>query len=74
MNSNSLALVGVAFERIGAVFAERRRQEGAGAVPPFDFVDECMRREISTLRNDGQSQLADTLEALRSDMEAMDNG
>lgn len=76
MNSASVTSIGASFERIAGVFAERRRQgqPSHGGATAFPFFHECLGREASVLRDEGQGQLADALTALGAEIEAMDNG
>lgn len=74
MDRASLERVERALKNVAGALAERRRQEGQAGLPPFAFVDDCFDREDRRLRGEGQTQLADALVTLRTDIEAMDNG
>ena len=65
MNSASLATVADCLVNAGNAIAERLRQEGAGALPPFTSVDEHFDAEVNRLRREGQDALAEALAPLR---------
>ena len=76
MTNDQLEAVADALASVSSAFKEFRRQwhPSQGGVPPFNLLDECLGREALRIRGAGQDALADGLNALRSDVGAMNNG
>lgn len=74
MSNEELEVIGAAFRNLGGIFAERHRQVGQGAVPPFQFFHDSLSREATRLTVNGAPQVGDAVLALRSEIEAIDNG
>ena len=74
MQRDEFDAVGAAFRNIGSTVAERLRQEGAGARPPFQFFHDNLKREANRMIANGQAGLGDAVLAFRAAIEEMDNG
>lgn len=73
MNREELDNIGAAFRNIGSTFAERFRQEGQGASPPFQFFYDNLGREATRLAVNGAQDVAAAVITLRSAIEESDN-
>lgn len=73
MTNEEFGSIGLALRAVASAIAERQRQEGAGARPPFQFLSDTLGRESTRLQVNGAPQLAEGLLALRSDLSEMDN-
>lgn len=74
MTHEDLETIGAAFRNLGGIFAERQRQTGQGATPPFQFFHDNLSREAARLSVNGAPQVATALLALRGEIEELDNG
>jgi len=74
MTKDDLAITTATLRNLAGVFAERQRQEGQGARPPFQFFHDTLLREATRLQVNGAPQLAQAILALRDEIEVMDNG
>lgn len=73
MTREELDSIGTAFRNIGATFAERMRHEGQGAVPPFEFFTNSLRRESTRLSTNGAPDVAAAVLALGDRIDGADN-
>jgi hypothetical protein len=64
----SLATVADSLTSAAGAIAEQLRQKGAGGTPPFEPVNELLANEVLRLRGEGQTALADALQAIGKDM------
>lgn len=76
MTDDQLKSIGSSLAIVSATFKEFFRQwhPSMGGQPPFGLLDECLGREAQCIRGNGQDQLADGLQALRTQIGEMNNG
>lgn len=73
MTKEEFETIGAGLRNLGSIFEERRRQEGQGVKPPFQFFHDSLLREATRLQVNGAPQLGAAVLALRDEIEAMDN-
>lgn len=74
MSQDQLDSIIAAMRNVSSVLTERQRQVAQTGVPPSQFVADSLMREATRLIASEAVQLGDAVLALRSEIEAMDNG
>ena len=64
MNNETLATIGASLGKIGTRISERLGDEDGTA--PHQVFDECLTREIISLRDNGQENVATLIATIRS--------
>lgn len=67
-----LRTVGASLKHVGAAMAESFNHISVGSKTPLQPLDHCLAAELPNLRNQGQAQLADVLQAIRTEMGGTD--
>jgi hypothetical protein len=71
----TLRAVGASLKHIGSAMLESFNHAGHhGSKTPLQPLDVCFAAELSNLRRRGLGQIADALEAFRTEMGDSDNG